>query len=203
MAFVLDPAYLPAVLTCQPMSDEEFAALCAEHPDVRLEMTAEGELIVMPPTFSITGLQNSEILGQLRQWSLGHGRGVTADSSTGFVLGNGARRSPDASWISRARLEGLTPDELTGFWHLCPDFVIELRSPSDRLRTIHEKMEEYLANGASLGWLIDPAARSITVFRPNAGPETVLAMDAFTADGPVAGFTLELARVWDPLGNRR
>jgi Uma2 family endonuclease len=81
--------------------------------------------------------------------------------------------------------------------------VIELRSPSDRLRTIHEKMEEYLANGASLGWLIDPATHSITVFRPNAGPETVLAMDAFTADGPVAGFTLELARVWDSLGNRR
>src|SRR5579863_9588208 len=136
MAFLIDEAYLPATLTVPPMSDEEFAEFCAEHPDLFFEMTSEGELIVMPPTFSLTGMRNGRVTGQLETWADRDGRGVVGESSTGFVLPNGARRSPDASWVSRSDVARLTQKELEGYWHLCPAFVIELRSQSDRLRTL-------------------------------------------------------------------
>ena len=140
MAFVLDYAFLPATLSVPPMTDEEFVAFCAEHPDLNFEMTSEGELIVMAPTYSFTGVRNGVIFAQLYNWTVLDGRGFACDSSSGFVLPNGARRSPDASWTHSSRT---TAD---GFWHLCPDFVIELKSDSDRPRVLAEKMNEYLAN---------------------------------------------------------
>lgn len=197
MAFMIDDAFLPATLSAPPMTDDEFAAFCAEHPDLRFEMTAEGELIVMPPTFSTTGDRNSEIGYQLRRWAKKDGRGRTYDSSTGFVLPNGARRSPDASWVLKSRIPLSNRD---GFLHLCPDFVIELRSSSDRPRVLKNKMQEYIANGAQLGWLIEPDTRSVTIYRPDREPDTRSEVMSAAGEGPAAGFVLELAEVWDPLG---
>ena len=201
MAFLIDEAYLPATLTVPPMSDQQFAEFCAEHSDLFFEMTAEGQLIVMPPTFSFIGAQNTEILGQLRDWARRDGRGVASDSSTGFVLPNGARRSPDACWTSKKEIAKLSAESRKGFWHLCPAFVIELRSKSDRIRTVREKMREYISNGAQLGWLIDPDSRSVEIYRPDREPEVVTDVESVAGDGPVEGFVLRLAPVWDPLAD--
>ena len=199
MAFELDYDFLPATLTAHPMSDEEFAEFCSEHPDLFFEMSADGELIVMAPTYSSTGARNQEIGVQLGVWAKLDGRGIACDSSTGFVLPNGARRSPDASWTLKSRIEQMDAAQREKFWHLCPDFVIELKSASDRPRKIHEKMTEYLANGAQLGWLIDPGTRAVSVYRREGEVETLTGVASIAGEGPVAGFVLELASVWNPL----
>ena len=197
--FVLDEAYLPATLTAPPMNDEEFEAFCTEHPDLSFEVTADGEIIVMPPTHSLTGRRNSEINFQLELWSRGDHRGMVLDSSSGVVLPNGERRSPDASWTRTEDVRKLPQESREGFWHLCPAFVIELRSHSDRLPVLRAKMQECIANGAQLGWLIDPAAKSVEIYRPEREPETLAGVDSVTGEGQVAGFTLSLREVWDPL----
>ena len=199
MAFVLDYDFLPATLTAHPMSDEEFAEFCSEHPDLFFEMSADVELIVMAPTYSSTGARNQEIGVQLGVWAKLDGRGIACDSSTGFVLPNGARRSPDASWTLKSRIEQMDAAQREKFWRLCPDFVIELKSASDRPRTIHEKMTEYLANGAQLGWLIDPDTRSVSVYRQGGEVERLTGIESISGEGPVADFVLELASVWNPL----
>jgi Uma2 family endonuclease len=200
MAFVIEDAFLPATLTVDPMTDEQFAEFCAEHPDLFFEMTAEGDLIVMPPTYSLTGARGAEILGQLRDWARRDGRGIVCDSSTGFALPNGARRSPDAAWTLKNRIAQLDAASREKFWHFCPDFVIELKSTTDRPRILREKMREYLANGAQLGWLIDPEQRSVTIYRPNSQTEVRTGIDSIAGEGPVAGFVLDLSFVWNPLG---
>jgi Uma2 family endonuclease len=199
MAFVIDNEFLPATLTAHPMSDAEFAGLCSEHPDLCFEMSAEGELIVMAPTHSLGGARNLRIGRQLDVWAERNGLGIACDSSAGFVLPNGARRSPDASWVLKSRVAALDAASREAFWHLCPDFVIELKSPSDRPRVLREKMAEYLANGAQLGWLIDPETRTVSVYRPDGGLETMTGMDVVAGEGPLAGFVLDLGAVWDPL----
>ena len=197
---MIDDVFLPATLTAHPMTDDEFAEFCAGHPDLFFEMTAEGEIIVMPPNYSLTGARNSEIDTQLRTWARIDGRGIACDSSTGFVLPNGARRSPDASWTFKNRIANLDPKSREKYWHLCPDFVIELKSSTDRIRVLREKMREWMANGAQLGWLIDPDQRSVTIYRPGGEVETRQDIDSIAGEGPVAGFALELALVWNPLG---
>ena len=142
MAFMIDDAHLPAILTAHPMSDEEFAAFCGEHPDLFFEMTAEGEIIVMPPTYSLTGLRNSRIGRQLDLWAEVDARGFALDSSTSFLLPNGARRSPDAAWVLKSRVAELDQASRDRYWHLSPDFVIELKSATDRRKTLHAKMRE-------------------------------------------------------------
>src|SRR6266571_1649493 len=154
MALTLEDAFLPATLTAPPMNDEEFAAFCAEHPDLFFEMTADGDMIVMPPTQSFTGAQNADILAQLVPWARKDGRGIATDSSTGFVLPNGARRSPDAAWTPKVEIDKLGEQSRKGFWHLCPAFVVELQSKSDRMGRLRAKMREYVENGAKLAWLI-------------------------------------------------
>ncbi len=198
MAFLLDEAFLPATLTVPAMTDEQFAAFCSEHPDLCFEMTAEGELVVRPPNFSFTGAQNLEICGQLHQWARQDARGIANDSSTGYVLPNAARRSPDASWTPRSELLKLKTEIRDGYWHLCPAFVIELRSHSDRLRVVREKMREYIANGAQLGWMLDPQTRTVEVYRPDREPEVLAGTDSIRGEGPVEGFVLNLRPVWDP-----
>jgi Uma2 family endonuclease len=194
MSFAIDDAYLPATLNCQPMTDEEFMDFCQEHPDLNFETTAEGELIVMAPTQFLIGARNSAIGASLYLWAQQDGRGVAFDSSTGFVLPNGARRSPDASWVLRSRI---APGK-DGFLHLCPDFVIELKSSSDRLGKLKEKMREYMANGAQLGWLINPDNRSVIIYRPGVEPEVRRDIDSVAGEGPVATFTLDLTFIWKP-----
>jgi len=201
MPFVINDENLPATLTAEPMTDEQFTAFCAEHPDLNFETAAEGEIIVMAPTHSFTGVSNSHIVAQLFNWARQDRRGFVCDSSTGFVLPNGARRSPDASWTLKSRVKKMDTRKRRGFWHLCPDFVIEVRSDSDRLRTVQSKMREYLANGAQLGWLIDPQYRSVEIYRPDGLVESRAGITEIEGEGPVAGFVLDLTYVWDPLAD--
>ena len=196
---MIDEAFLPAILTAQPMTDRQFAEFCSEHPELFFETTATGELIVMPPNFSLTSIRNGEITGQLRQWAAQDRRGVVGESSGGFLLPNGARRSPDASWIANDQIGKLSRESLEGYWHLCPAFVIELRSQSDRLPVLRAKMQEYIANGAQLGWLIDPDSRSVEVYRPDREPELKADIESVEGEGPVDGFVLDLRTVWNPL----
>lgn len=160
-------------------------------------MSVDGDLLVLAPSTPMAGVRQSYFLWSFGGWAMEDQRGVTYDASTGFVLPNGARRSPSLSWKLKSRIAELESPE--GFWHLCPDFVMELKSPSDRLRTLQAKMLEYMENGAQLGWLIDPEARSVTIYRPNQPPETLTNIDTLTATEPVTGFTLNLAEVWNPL----
>ena len=200
MTLAIDDAFLPATLAPYPMTDEEFSAFCSEHPDLNFEMTDEGELIVMAPTHFSTGSRNTQIIRQLGDWAEKDSRGIVGESSTGFVLPNGARRSPDASWTLISRITPLDPASRDGFLHLCPDFVIELRSDTDRLSMLRKKMSEYVANGAQLGWLIDPKARSVEIYRPGQETEVVTGILTIEGEGPVPGFVLPLERIWNPFG---
>jgi Uma2 family endonuclease len=194
--------YLPAVLTAGPKTDEEFAELCSEHPDLFFEMTAEGELIVMPPTYTLTGYRHRAILVQLDRWAQQDGGGGVSDAAAGFVLPNGARRSPDVAWTLNSRVRQLDPRMIERYWHICPDFIVEVRSQTDRLRTLREKMQEWIANGVQLGWLIDPERRAVEIYRPNREPEIRTNVDSINGDAPIQGFELDLRPVWDPLGER-
>ena len=182
------------------MSDDEFAQFCAEHPDYFVEMTAEGEIIIMPPNYPLTGARNQKIAFQLELWANRDGRGIVTEASAGFVLPSGARRSPDAAWIPKSRLQQLDQKSLERFWHLCPDFVIELRSHYDRLPVLRNKMNEWIANGAQLAWLIDAGRRAVEIYRPGKEPEIRTDVTSVAAEGPVAGFVLDLGPVWNPLG---
>jgi Uma2 family endonuclease len=198
MPFTIDEAFLPAVLTAPPMTDEQFAAFCSEHPDLFFEMSADGELIVMPPNYTLTAYRHRVIIAQLDRWAQLDGRGGVADAAGGFVLPNGARRAPDAAWTLTSRVRALDPAMLERYWHLCPDFVMEVRSPTDRWRALREKMREWIDNGAQLAWLIDPESRSAEIYRAG-GVEVVANPASLRGEGPVEGFVLDLLPVWDPL----
>lgn len=200
MTFSIGEAFLPAKLTAPPMTDEEFEALCSEHPDLLFEVTAEGELIVMPPANPVTGGRRRKVATQLGNWSDARTDGYVTDAATGFVLPNGARRAPDAAWTQMARIRAMDPAQLEGAWHLCPDFVIEIRSGSDRIRTLREKMQEWIDNGAQLAWLLDPETRTVEIYRPNANVQILTDAATVAGEGPIAGFVLDLAPVWNPLG---
>ncbi|MBD2486848.1 Uma2 family endonuclease [Aulosira sp. FACHB-615] len=179
------------------VTPEQFAALAAANRDLRLERTAKGELIVNPPTGWETGKRNWNIAGELYLWWRNAGEpGQAFDSSTGFVLPNGAIRSPDASWVSQERWQVLTPEQKGTFANICPDFVVELRSSSDTLKTLQEKMREYIDNGAKLGWLIDPQQRCVEVYRPSSAVEVLENPATLSDEEVLPGFVLNLRRVW-------
>ena len=191
----------PVVLRLKPvitLTDDQLFELCQLNADWRIEYTAQGELIVMPPTGGETGSQNAEITFQLRWWARGDQTGVASDSSTGFKLPNGATRSPDAAWVRRSRLTGLTREQKQKFLPLCPDFVIELRSPTDNLQAVLDKMQEYMDNGAQLGWLLDPLTRRVHVYLPQRPPEILEAPNSVSADPLLPGFVLDLRKIWEP-----
>ena len=194
-----DRYVLPLVLRLGPavdLSEDQFFTLCQINHELRIERNAAGELLIMPPAGSGTGDRNAEITMQLRLWAKRDGTGIAFDSSAGFTLSNGATRSPDASWIARSRWEGLTREQRERFAPLCPDFVLELRSPSDRLRDLQDKMQEYLANGARLGWLVDPGPRHVYVYRPAAPVERLEHPDTVSGDPVLPGFVLDLHEIW-------
>lgn len=180
------------------MTRQDYHAFVAANPELRIERSARGEVVIMPPAPTRSGYQNGEISGRLLDWSLKDGRGIAFDSSAGFDLPNGSNRSPDASWILKSRVSLLTPDERNEYWPICPDFVVELRSKSDRLADVQEKMREYLDNGAQLGWLIDPIERKAHVYRPGSPPEILEEPAAIQGDPELPGFTLDLAEIWNP-----
>jgi len=201
MPFTIDDANFPATLTGHPRTDKQFTAFCAEHPDLNVEMTADGDIIVMLPRHPLTGASSSEINSELRPWAKEDRRGIVASSSAGFVLPNRARRSPTGSWTLKARIDSTDVRKRSGYLHLCPDFVIEVRSDSDRLRPLQKKMREYIDNGAQLGWLIDTEKRSVEIYRANGSVETRTGIDKIEGEAPVAGFVLDLTYVWDPLAD--
>lgn len=191
----------PVVLHMRPALDvdeEQFFEFCQLNRDWRIERNAEGDLEIMPPTGGETGNRNAAIVAQLWAWALRDGTGHAFDSSTGFVLSNGATRSPDAAWVSREQLSGLTTEQKQRFLPLCPDVVVELRSPTDSFAILQEKMQEYLKNGARLGWLIDPESKQVHVYRPD---ETVRALEnpeSISGDHILPGFVLSLKPIWRP-----
>ena len=180
------------------LNDEKFLTLCADNGDLRFEMTAEGELIVMSPSDWVTSVRNTDITAQLKRWSDEDGQGIASESSGGFTLPNTAKRGPDAAWISRERLRQLPPEERKGLLPLCPEFVIELRSSRDSLNKLKAKMEEYLAQGVQLGWLIDPKNRRVFVYRPQRPVEAFHNIPDISGDPELPGFVLNLREVWDP-----
>jgi Uma2 family endonuclease len=190
----------PVVLRLKPvldLTDEQLFELCQLNRDWQIEYTAQGELIVMPSTGGDTGNQNAELTFQVQSWARRDQTGVAFDSSTGFKLPDGATRSPDTAWVRRSRLAGLTRDQKQKFLPLCPDFVIELRSPTDSLETLQSKMQEYLDNGAQLGWLIDPLTRCVHVYLPHSQPQILESPIAVAADPLLAGFALDLRKIWE------
>lgn len=179
------------------VTPEQFAAIAAENRDLRLERTANGELIVNPPTGSESGKRNFSILGQLFQWCEQHpDLGEGFDSSAGFELPNGAIRSPDAAWVKRDRWDALTQEEKEGFAPLCPDFVVELRSKSDRLPMLQGKMQEYINNGMRLGWLIDQQSKRVEIYRLGSEVEIIEKPERLTGEEVLPGFVLLLERIW-------
>lgn len=179
------------------ISEDDFVKLCQVNPELRLERKANGEIVIMPPEGGESGNRGQRIGASLLNWSDADGTGAAFGSSTGFRLPNGATRSPDASWVRLDRLAELTTEEKRAFLPLCPDFVVEVRSPTDRLANLHDKMEEYIASGARLGWLIDPDTQTVHVYRPGRPVERVEQPARLTGDPELPGFVLELGRVWD------
>ena len=178
------------------LTDEQFFQLCQNNPDLRFERTASGELIIMSPTGSITSDRNSDLNYQLRRWSRKNKLGKTFDSSGGFKLPNGAERSPDASWVKMERWDALTEKEKERFAPLCPDFVVELMSPSDTLEKTRAKMQEYMENGAVLGWLINRKHKQIEIYRPNQKVEILESPQTISGEDVLPGFILDLAEIW-------
>ncbi len=178
------------------MEDDQFFEFCQANRDVRIERNKDGEIIIMPPTGSKTGDRNAEITMQLRIWAKKNKQGKSYDSSTGFVLPNGATISPDASWILKERLEKFTAKQREKFLPLCPDFVIELRSASDSLKDSQEKMREYIENGARFGWLIDPKNKKVYVYRANGEVEILENPLKVSGEDVLQNFELDLTEIW-------
>jgi Uma2 family endonuclease len=193
-------AYLPHPLALRfqaiYMTEDQFLQFCADNGDLRFELTANKELIVMPPAGLETGWREGKFYLRLGNWAEWDGTGLALGSSAGFTLANGAIRAPDASWLLRSKWDALPKDERKKFGHICPDFVLELRSPSDPLQEVQDKMAEYMENGVRLGWLIDPRQRRVYVYRP--GEPVELLEDPATMSGePVLpGFELSLQEIW-------
>ena len=179
-----------------PLTDDQFAKLCHLNPEMRFESTSTGDLIIMPPTGSETGERNADLTADFVIWNRASGAGAVYDSSSGFILPNGARRSPDVSWVALERRNAFTAEQRQGFLPICPDFVLELRSPSDRLATLQDKMQEYLDNGARLGWLIDPIERVVYVYRPGAAVERLEAPGKISGEPVLPGFVMRLGAFW-------
>jgi Uma2 family endonuclease len=179
------------------LTSEQFYQLCEENRDLQLERNANGELIVMPPTGGETGKSNSKFNLQIGLWNEQTELGEAFDSSTGFTLPNGANRSPDASWVEKSRWEALTPQQREKFIPLCPDFAVEILSPTDSLKKTQEKMQEYMDNGCRLGWLINRKKREVEIYRP--GQEVEVLQSPLTLDGEdvLPGFVLNLQKIWN------
>ena len=174
------------------LTEEQFYQLCRDNPELQLELTASGELIVMSPTGSKTGWRNSQLNQRLANWADQDGRGLCFDSNAGYTLPNGAKRSPDASWTLLARWNALSEEEQERFAPLCPDFVCELRSPRDNLESLKHKMSEYVENGARLGWLIDPLEDRVYVYRPGSAVQCVDHPKTLDGGDVLKGFVLDL-----------
>lgn len=201
MPQVATPAEVPPLtLLTEPavhLSDDQLLELCRLNRELRIERNARGELEIMPPAGGRTSSRNSDLIRQLTTWADADATGVAFDSSAGFRLPDGAVRGPDVAWVRREKLAALPEVQKEKFLPLCPDFVLELRSPSDSLRRLQAKMEEYLANGARLGFLVDAEERRVHVYRPD-GVQVLEAPSSVAGDPVLPGFRLELGKIWTP-----
>ncbi len=179
-----------------PLTEEQFEELCRSHSDLKFEMTSKGELIIVAPTSPESGWKNSKLTSRTDIWSETNNTGIVFDSSTMFTLPNGAKRSPDVSWMTKEKWEALSPSEQRKFSRVVPDFVIELMSPSDTLSETQEKMGEYIENGVRLGWLIDPVARMVYVYRETGEVEVLDSPETLSGEEVLRGFELSVGDIW-------
>ena len=190
---------IPLKLQMSPaidMTDEQFFAFCQQNRDYRIERNATGEITIMPPTGSETGNRNFDLIVQLGIWTRQNGTGIGFDSSAGFTLPNGAMKSSDAAWIKLEKWHTLTPEQQQKFAPICPDFIIELRSPSDNLQPLKDKLQEYIDNGVSLGWLIDRKNRKVYIYRPNSEVECLDNPATLSGESILPDFVLQLSTIW-------
>ncbi|MEG4443837.1 Uma2 family endonuclease [Microcoleus sp. F8-D3] len=190
---------IPLKLQMSPaidMTDEQFFAFCQQNRDYRIERNATGEITIMPPTGSETGNRNFDLIVQLGIWTRQNGTGIGFDSSAGFTLPNGAMKSSDAAWIKLEKWHTLTPEQQQKFAPICPDFIIELRSPSDNLQPLKDKLQEYIDNGVSLGWLIDRKNRKVYIYRPNSEVECLDNPATLSGESILPEFVLQLSTIW-------
>jgi Uma2 family endonuclease len=188
---------LPIVLRpLSPLTDDELIAFSRKNEPYRIEKNAKGELEIMTPVGYDGGRHEIFVARELDYWAEENGKGEASGPNTGFNLPDGSTLSPDASWISKAQLRKFTREQRKRFLPICPEFLVEVRSESDNLTTLQAKMEIWIANGAKLAWLIDPYARTITVYRPQVQPEVLEKPDSIEASEPVAGFRLTTSRLW-------
>jgi Uma2 family endonuclease len=184
------------VRLAEPFDGDALFEFCAANRELRIERTSDGDLIIMPPTGSETGGRNSELHGQCFAWARQDGTGKTFESSTGFLLPNGAVRSPDVSWVLKSRWNTLTKEQQGKFAPLCPDFVVELRSPSDLLHDVQAKLDEYIACGARLGWLVDPIGGRVYIYRPGRAVEMLELPLELRGDPELPGLVVDLRPIW-------
>jgi Uma2 family endonuclease len=180
----------------RPLTDEALLRFCASNEPMQVEREPNGDLIIMSPTWSDTSSKNSNLIYQLYKWAEETGSGQVFESNAGFTLPDGSMRSPDAAWISWTVWNALPAERQRGFARICPQLIVELRSDSDLLTKVQEKMRQWIANGAELGWLIDPESKTVEVYRPGREPEVQEGQSAVYGEGPVVGFVLELGRIW-------
>ena len=195
---VLRNVPLPVILRpLRPFSDKELLAFCSENEIPRIERTAEGDLILMTPAGTRTSNKENYIARELDIWTDREGNGVAFNSNIGIVFPDLTLKVPDAAWLSRAAWNGLTDEQKDGFLPVCPEFVVELRSPSDRISQIEAKMEFWMSRGVQLGWLIDPQRKLAMIYRLGREPETLLNPEFLDGEGPIAGFRLKMQRLWE------
>ena len=181
----------------QTMNDEEYFEFCANNQDLRIERTSQGEIVIMPPCGGESDSRNTELVMQLGNWTKRDGRGRAFGPSVEFILPSSAAYSPDASWVSRGRLSKLSKEQLRRFPPVCPEFVVEVMSPSDRLKTAREKMLLWLAEGVELAWLIDADRETVYIYRQGfAAPEIHTGITELAGEGAMAGFVLDLTDIW-------
>ncbi|MBL8216074.1 MAG: Uma2 family endonuclease [Bryobacterales bacterium] len=193
------PLDAPVKLSLRPdqkLDADAFYDFCVANPDIRMELTAEGEIIVMPPAGMESDHQSLQAGSKLQQYADRDGRGVASGSSAGFTLPSGAVRSPDAAWTSKVRLRAVAYSQRRRFPRVVPEFVVEVMSPSDTLTEAQAKMQEWMAAGVELGWLIDGDARTVVIYRAGQEPETRTGIEEIAGEGPVAGFVLQLESLW-------
>lgn len=187
---------LSSLMPQTKMTDEQFYGFCLANRDLRIERSAAGEVIIMPPAVSDTGHRNLKIAQQVANWSDLDGTGEVFDASAGFTLPNGATRSPDVSWIKCDRWHALSETQQASFAPICPDFVVELRPVSDRLISLQGKMQEYIENGTQLGLLIDHKNRTVHVYRSGHSPKLLENPSSVSCEPELPGLTLQMDRIW-------
>ena len=198
MVLVLPKTRRPRIISIEPdlMDDDQYFEFCQENPKLRIERTTQGKIIIIPPCGLESGDQELEVGTQLRIWAKKDGRGRAFGASAEYILPSRAAYAPDASWVSYAQLGKLSKEEKTRFPHLVPEFIVEVRSPSDRVPGVKARMQEWIDNGVQLAWFIDGRRGAVTIYRPGREPEELINPDVVAGQGPVKGFRLKMADIW-------